>query len=123
MAFAKTIGNNGYDVYTELSASGTTSVYTGNISMFCGKKITGTLTNVSAVTSITTTANVQVSMDGTTWATLPAPTITLVTATNTATQGFYCDLSTVYAPYVRIKITINGTTAFTTSIAFNKNGN
>lgn len=125
MALAKTTYNNGYDVYSETIASatgnGTTGSTTSNLAMFCGRKFVGTLYNVSTVTSIATTAHVEVSLDGTNYARLSSPTVTLVTKTTAAYQAFTCDLTAVQAPYVRIYIPFNGTSAFNLQVAYQKN--
>ena len=123
MGFTKTTGNNGYDIYSETTAQFTTTAYSSNIAQFCGKKVSGTVKNVSNVTSIAAAGRIEVSMDGTTWALAAAAdgTFTLITTTGALTQGTLVDLTNIKAPYVRMKITFVGTSAFEIKLARQKN--
>lgn len=102
MAFTKTTGYNGYDVYTEQADNPGTYYYSGDVSFACGKKITGTMENTGTISGGGTTVLVQVSVDGTNYGTTAIASSAFTAKTTAGTVGFTIDLSTIYAPYVRL---------------------
>lgn len=104
MAFTKLSERyDGFDLWQEQADNPGTLYTSGNISKFaCGKKITGTMTNTGAISGGGTTVLVQVSIDGTNYGTTAIASSAFTAPTTTATVGFTIDLTTIYAPYVRL---------------------
>lgn len=105
MSWSKTARVDGYDAYSETvdCTAGATN-YTSNMTWACGKKIAGTMTNTGTIGGGTsgTTIGVQVSADGTNWGTTATVSSAFSAITTASTIGFTIDMSSVYAPYVRL---------------------
>ena len=104
MAFRKATARfDGYTLYDETADNPGTLYTSGDISTFaCGRKITGTMTNTGTISGGGTTVLVQVSVDGTNYGTTAIASSAFTAPTTTATVGFTIDLTTIYAPYVRL---------------------
>lgn len=104
MAWTKTVNQSGFDTYAETvdCTAGATN-YTSNMTWACGKTITGTMKNTGTIgTTSGTTIGVQVSIDGTNYGTTAVVSSAFEEVKATRTTGFTIDMSTIYAPYVRL---------------------
>ena len=102
MAFSKTTGLSGFDIYTETKDNPGGLYTSGDISFACGKKITGTMQNTGTISNGGTTVLVQVSIDGTNYGTTAIASSDFTAPTTAATVVFTIDLTSILAPYVRL---------------------
>ena len=110
MAWTKTNGYSGYSVHTSVTAHGTvTSVVSEALEGYSGDSvIVGTLKSNVSLTATANLIALQISLDGTTWATIKTGT----QAANPATSevAFTIDATGINAPYYRFQLTVSSAT-------------
>lgn len=107
MAWTKTSNYTGFEVHTDTQAHGNvTSVISAALEGFNGNAvIVGTLKSSVPLTATANLIALQISLDGTNWATIKTGT----QAANPATSetAFTIDATGVKAPYYRFQLTLS----------------
>lgn len=107
MAWIKTADYSGYSIHSSDSAhgAGTTSVVSEALEGFSGNSvIVGTLKSSVSLTAAENKIALQISLDGTNWATIKTGTQAANPLTNEV--AFTIDATGINAPYYRFQLTV-----------------
>ena len=129
MAWNKVIANsssqfvaNGFNVYKETAAYTSTAISSAIPGFTGGSVITVTMQSDGTSTASSNNLYVQVSMDGTNWATYSsAITCVAVTASASSVSAATYDMTNVRAPYVRLSRALTANSTWTWAVAWPNN--